>query len=87
MTNSVRGRPGGDLVLEGATAGPVIRIPAAGGASVAGRLTCSGGSTISGGQGRNGTGASLKIVGTGDLVYNTSTLNFGGTQLTYMRLS
>ena len=78
MVNSIRGRPAGDLVLEGSS-GPVLRIPPAGGASIAGRLTSSGGVTITGGgQGRNGTGASLRITGTGDLVYITSALYFGG---------
>ena len=56
----------------------MLRIPPAGGASLAGRLTSSGGVTITGGQGRNGTGASLRITGTGDLVYNPSALYFGG---------
>ncbi len=77
MTNSIRGRPASDLVLEGATAGPVIRIPAAGGASVAGRLTSTGGVLISGGQGRNVTEANLRVCGAGDL-YNTSALHFWG---------
>ena len=79
MVNSIRGRPGGDLVLEGASSGPVLRIPPAGGASIAGRLTSSGGVTITGGgQGRNGTGASFRVTGAGDLVYNPSALYFGG---------
>ena len=34
--------------------------------------------TISGGRGTNNTGAYLKLIGTGDLVYNTSALSFGG---------
>ena len=37
----------------------------------------SGGLRISGGQGNNGTGASLRVTGTGDAVYNTSALLFG----------
>ena len=46
---------------------------------MAGRLTSSGGVTITGGaQGRNGTGASLRVTGAGDLVYNHSALYFGG---------
>ena len=49
MVNSIRGRPGGDLVLEGASSGPVLRIPPAGGASIAGRLTSTGGVFIEGG--------------------------------------
>ena len=88
MVNSIRGRPGGDLVLEGASSGPVLRIPPAGGASMAGRLTSSGGVTITGGgQGRNGTGASLRVTGAGDLVYNPSALYLGGTEYTYTRSS
>ncbi len=79
VTNSVRGRPASDLVLENSS-GPVIRVLAAGGASVAGRLTSTGGVLISGGQGRNMTGASLRVTGTGDLVYNTSTLYLGGME-------
>ncbi len=78
MTNSVRGQPGSDLVLEGATAGPVIRIPAAGGASVAGRLTSTGGVLINGGGGNYGTGAFLRLTSAGDLMHNSSTLGFGG---------
>ena len=34
--------------------------------------------TISGGRGNYNTGGALKIVGTGDLVYNPSSLSFGG---------
>ena len=41
MTNSVRGRPASDLVLENSF-GPVIRVLSAGGASVAGRLASTG---------------------------------------------
>ena len=78
MASSIWGRPGGDLVLEGASSGPVLRIPPAGGASMAGRLTSSGGVTITGGQGRHGMGAQLRLVSSGDLVYNTAALNFGG---------
>ncbi len=36
---------------------------------------------LSSGQGQNGTGASLRVAGTGNLVYNTSTLNFGGNSV------
>ena len=48
-----------------------------------GTLTVTGTSTVqgcrvAGGQGRNGTGASLRVTGAGDLVYNTSALYFGG---------
>ena len=53
MAKSIRGRPRSELILEGATAGPVLRIPAAGGASVAGRLTSSGGIAITGGGGNS----------------------------------
>ena len=89
MTNSVRGRPGGDLVLEGATAGPVIRIPAAGGASVAGRLTSTGGIAITGGGGNFNAGAYLRLLSSGDLVHNTATLGFGksGVELHLFELS
>ena len=34
---------------------------------------------IPGGRGTNNTGAYLKVIGTGDLVYNTSALSFGGS--------
>ena len=34
---------------------------------------------ITAGRGRDNTGGVLNIVGTGDLVYNTSALNFGGS--------
>ena len=33
---------------------------------------------ISGGRGTNNTGAYLKIIGSGDLVYNPSAISFGG---------
>ena len=36
------------------------------------------GCRVAGGQGRDGTGASLRVTGAGDLVYNTSALYFGG---------
>ena len=36
---------------------------------------------VSGGQGQHGTGASLRVTGTGDLVYNTSSLYFGGNSV------
>ena len=57
-----------------------------------GTLTVTGASTvqgcrIAGGQGRNGTGASLRVTGAGDLVYNTSALYFGGMEWTYIPLS
>ena len=49
-------------------------------------VTTSGYSTmngvrISGGQGTNGTGANLRVVGTGDLVYNTSSVFWGGNSV------
>ena len=49
-------------------------------------MTTSGYSTlngvrVSGGQGNHGTGASLRVTGTGDLVYNTSGLYFGGNSV------
>ncbi len=83
MANSIRGRPGDDLVLEWASSGPVLRIPTAGGASIAGRLTSSGGVTITGGQGRHMTGASLRMTGTGDAVRNSSALYFGTANVDY----
>ena len=43
--------------------------------------TMSGGLRISGGQGNNGTGASLRVTGTGDSVYNTSALLFGNSSV------
>ena len=51
-----------------------------------GSVTTSASSTlnglrVSGGQGQNGTGASLRVTGTGDLVYNTSSLFFGGNSV------
>ncbi len=33
--------------------------------------------TVSGGRGREGTGSWMKLIGTGDSVYNTSALSFG----------
>ena len=51
-----------------------------------GSVTTSASSTlngvrVSGGQGQNGTGASLRVTGTGDLVYNASGLYFGGNSV------
>ena len=51
-----------------------------------GTLTVTGASTVqgcrvAGGQGRNGTGASLRVTGAGDLVYNTRALYFGGNSV------
>ncbi len=51
-----------------------------------GAVTTSASSTlnglrVSGGQGQNGTGASLRVTGTGDLVYNTNALYFGGNSV------
>ena len=83
MTNSIRGRPASDLVLEGATAGPVLRIPAAGGASIAGRLTSTGGVAITGGGGNYNAGAYLRLLSNGDLVNNTATLGFGNLGVEY----
>ena len=49
-------------------------------------LTTSAASTlnsvrVSGGQGTNGTGGNLRVVGTGDLVYNTSSVFWGGNSI------
>ncbi len=41
----------------------------------------SGGLRISGGAGTNGRGGHLRLVGTGDLVYNPSSLFFGGSNI------
>ena len=41
----------------------------------------SGGLRISGGQGTNGTGANLRVVGTGDSVYNTSSVVWGASSV------
>ena len=43
--------------------------------------TMSGGLRVSGGQGHDGTGASLRVTGTGDAVYNTSALLFGNSSV------
>ena len=45
--------------------------------------THSGGLRISGGQGNNNTGASLQVVGSGDSVYNTSTVLWGYNSAAY----
>ncbi len=41
----------------------------------------SGGLRISGGQGTNGMGANLRVVGTGDSVYNTSSVVWGASSV------
>ena len=41
--------------------------------------TMSGGLRIYGGQGTHGTGANLRVVGTGDSVYNTSSVLWGAS--------
>ena len=43
--------------------------------------TMSGGLRISGGQGREGTGAHLRLTGTGDSVYNTSSCFWGNSSV------
>ena len=48
--------------------------------TVAGTSTVKG-CRVSGGQGQHGTGASLRVTGTGDLVNNTSALYFGGNSV------
>ena len=49
--------------------------------TTSGSSTMSGGLRISGGQGNNGTGANLRVTGTGDAVYNTSALLFGNSSV------
>ena len=68
---------------------PVLRIPAAGGASVAGRLTSTGGISTTGGGGNYLAGAYLRLLSNGDLVNNTATLGFGnlGVELHMFELS
>ena len=51
-----------------------------------GTVTTSGYSTMNGlrisaGQGRDGTGANLRVVGTGDSVYNTSSVFWGASSV------
>ena len=88
MTNSVHGRPASDLVFE-TSSGLVIRVLAAGGASVAGRLTSTGGISITCGGGNFNAGAYLRLLSSGDLVNYTATLGFGnlGVELHLFELS
>ena len=68
------------LSLSSVTASGDISAIASRNLTVAGASTVKG-CRVSGGQGQHGTGASLRVTGTGDLVYNTAGLYFGGNSV------